>query len=101
MTREQLQKNVGDLVITPEQYVALSDYLGELLRWNKKINMTSITDIDECWEKHIQDSLLVYPFFSGSETVLDVGSGAGLPSIPLSIMLPELDISSVDTVGKK
>lgn len=79
----------------------LEVFLDEMLRWNRKINLTAITDPTEALEKHIVDSLLLLPFLSGGETLLDMGSGAGLPGIPLQIVRPDLKIISVDSVGKK
>ena len=79
----------------------LKRYLDELLKWNRKINLTSITDIDQCWEKHIVDSLLATCFVDHSDRILDIGSGAGFPSIPLSIVYDGLRVDSVDSVTKK
>lgn len=101
MTHDELNRYVAGVEVTCRQYCDLERYLAELLRWNKKINLTSITRLDECWEKHIVDSLLAAPMIVAGERILDVGSGAGLPSIPLAIMYPECHFCSVDTVGKK
>ena len=76
-------------------------YIAELLRWNKSVNLTSITDTNECWEKHIQDSLVPLSYVYKSESMLDIGSGAGLPAIPVKLCCPELYIVSVDKVRKK
>lgn len=83
------------------KYGKLEWYLRELLKWNKKINLTSITNIDECWEKHIVDSLQMACFIDATDTVLDIGSGAGFPSLPLKIINDTLRIESVDSVTKK
>ena len=102
MTKELLDKRLmGNVAVTQQQYQTLSGFLNELLRWNKKVNLTSVTELEVCWEKHILDSLLVSPLLADTDSVLDVGSGAGFPSIPLSIIMPQLSICSVDTVGKK
>ncbi|MCA1796846.1 MAG: 16S rRNA (guanine(527)-N(7))-methyltransferase RsmG [Geobacteraceae bacterium] len=79
----------------------LAWYISELLKWNQSVNLTSITDPNECWEKHIQDSLLVLPYIFQAEKMLDIGSGAGLPAIPVKISCPEMYIVSVDKVRKK
>jgi len=76
-------------------------YIDELLKWNRSVNLTSITDPNECWEKHIQDSLLVLPYIRNAKKMLDIGSGAGLPAIPVKISYPEIYIVSVDKVRKK
>ncbi len=95
---EQLQPNV---TVNPQQFEKLQWYLAELLKWNRKINLTSIVDIDQCWEKHIVDSLLSSCFVEGDEHILDIGSGAGFPSIPLKIVYENLAVDSVDSVSKK
>lgn len=76
-------------------------FLDELLRWNQRINLTSIRNRDEAIEKHLLDSLLVLPHLNGVKRLLDMGSGGGLPGIPLTIALPSLRVVSVDSVGKK
>lgn len=76
-------------------------FLDELLRWNAQINLTAITDRDEALEKHLVDSLTVLPLFNGSERLLDLGSGGGLPGLPLKIACPGIDLLSVDAVAKK
>jgi 16S rRNA (guanine527-N7)-methyltransferase len=71
-----------------------------LLKWNEKVNLTAITKVDEVVEKHLLDSLAVLPEIAG-RTVLDLGAGAGLPGIVLALARPELEMTLVDTVGKK
>jgi 16S rRNA (guanine527-N7)-methyltransferase len=73
----------------------------ELLRWNSRRNLTAIIDRDEVLEKHIADSLTLLPFARQAAHLLDIGSGAGFPCIPLKIVCPELKVVSVDAVGKK
>lgn len=102
MTNEELNEQLSPYVtISISQFEKLQWYVSELLKWNRKINLTSIIDIDTCWEKHIVDSLLASCFMEGCERVLDVGSGAGFPSIPLAIAFEELRVDSVDSVSKK
>lgn len=89
------------LALLPE-CVAAFDRLGdELLAWNRRINLTAITRPDEIVIKHFLDSLTLVPLLQGNETVLDIGSGAGFPAIPLKIVLPELTVVAVDSVLKK
>ncbi len=90
-----------DININSIQIAALEIYVAELLKWNSSINLTAITDISEIYEKHILDSLLVLPYLDDIESLLDIGSGAGLPGIIISIMRPELNLSSVESIGKK
>ena len=76
-------------------------YLDELLRWNKKINLTSIRNKDSALEKHLLDSLTLLKHVKRGESFLDVGSGGGLPGIPVAIADRTLQLVSVDSVGKK
>ena len=80
---------------------ALEVFLAELLRWNQRVNLTAITDPEIATEKHLIDSLLLLPFLVDTESLFDMGSGAGLPGIPLQIARPDLAVTSVDSVGKK
>ena len=80
-----------------EKFLELTDLL---LRWNKKINLTSITKPDEVITKHILDSLSLLPHVHGSR-VLDVGTGAGFPGVPLALMLPDVEFTLLDSNNKK
>jgi 16S rRNA (guanine527-N7)-methyltransferase len=73
----------------------------ELLRWNRTHNLTAITDPLEVRDKHLADSLTLLPLLGNARRLLDLGSGAGFPALPLKIVRPELEIVSVDAVGKK
>ena len=77
----------------------LAQFLEELGRWNRAYNLTAIEDPGEMAIRHVLDSLSIAPWVHGR--VLDVGSGAGLPGIPLAIMDPELDVILLDSAGKK
>jgi 16S rRNA (guanine527-N7)-methyltransferase len=79
----------------------LERYADRLLAWNRKVNLTAITHPAELAEKHLVDSLALVPEVRGAATLLDVGSGAGLPGIPLAIALPALDVTCCDAVAKK
>ena len=76
-------------------------FLEELLRWNQRINLTSIRNPDEAVEKHLVDSLLVLPHLGAAKQIVDMGSGGGLPGIPLAIAEPAINVVSIDSVGKK
>jgi 16S rRNA (guanine527-N7)-methyltransferase len=73
----------------------------ELLRWNRSRNLTAITQLDEILEKHIIDALTLLPFARSSRRMLDIGSGAGFPALPLKVACPQLEVVSVDAVAKK
>ena len=92
---------VLDLKIIPETTLLLEQLVDELLRWNRCRNLTAITDREEALEKHLVDSLTLLPFARQATHLLDIGSGAGFPALPLKIACPELEVVSVDAVGKK
>ncbi|MGE5472049.1 MAG: 16S rRNA (guanine(527)-N(7))-methyltransferase RsmG [Bacteroidota bacterium] len=71
-----------------------------LLKWNKTYNLTALRDPAQAISHHLLDSLAILPHV-GTGPLLDVGSGGGLPGIPLAIACPELSVSMVDTVQKK
>ena len=74
-----------------------------LLEWNEKINLTAITDPKEIRIKHFEDSLSLFEtgLLDGEKKVLDLGSGAGFPGIPVKIKNPSLDITLMDSLGKR
>lgn len=75
-------------------------YLGLLEKWNRTHNLTAVRDIDSMITRHLLDSLSICDFVGGSR-LLDVGSGGGLPGIPLAIAKPHLTVTLVDSVEKK
>lgn len=89
------------IVLSADILLQEESFLDELLHWNKKVNLTSICDRGRAVEKHLIDSLLLLPYISTSTRLLDMGSGGGLPGIPLAIALSGLHVVSIDGVGKK
>lgn len=94
------------LSLSDAQYEQLLGYLALIQKWNKVYNLTAVRDPQEMLTHHLLDSLtaiapLVRHTGGQPAKVLDVGSGGGLPGIVLAICRPELDVSCVDTVGKK
>ncbi|MEO8673794.1 MAG: 16S rRNA (guanine(527)-N(7))-methyltransferase RsmG [Tahibacter sp.] len=88
-------------LLVPEAAVAtLLDYLDLLERWNKAYNLTAVRDPGEMVARHLLDSLSIVPFVTGAN-LADLGSGAGLPGIPLAILAPEREVLVVDSNGKK
>ena len=83
-----------------EQLALLARHVDLLLRWNKSINLTSITDPAEVVEKHVVDSLALAPLVPPG-TLLDAGTGAGFPGIPVRIARPDVEVVLVDSVQKK
>lgn len=79
----------------------LADFLGELLRWNRRFNLTSIEDPAQVGELHLLDSLAIVPEIPQGSRVLDVGTGGGFPGVPLAIARPDVEVHAVDRTEKK
>ena len=97
-------QNLG-LYLSPGQLEQFEVYYRELVDWNRKINLTSITDYEEVQTKHFLDSLTVAtampPSTGNNLRVIDVGTGAGLPGIPLKILLPGIRLTLLEATAKK
>ena len=91
------------LTLAPEAQSALLDYLTLLQRWNRAYNLTAIKDPHAMVHRHLLDSLSVLPYLDEAPPgpLADVGSGAGLPGLPLALARPDRDVLLVDSVGKK
>lgn len=84
-----------------EQAEQFFDYMNLLIEWNEKMNLTAITDPEEIILKHFIDSITILKELEDGSKVVDVGTGAGFPGIPLSIMNPTLKITLVDSLNKR
>jgi 16S rRNA (guanine527-N7)-methyltransferase len=87
--------------LNEKQVEAFDLYLRDLLKWNQKINLTAIRTEKGIVLKHFLDSLSAFPYLSKTASLLDIGSGAGFPGIPLKIVHPSLEITLIDSVRKK
>ncbi|WBF65922.1 MAG: 16S rRNA (guanine(527)-N(7))-methyltransferase RsmG [Candidatus Kinetoplastibacterium crithidii] len=100
---EYCSKNNIDLSLT--QRYMLKEYVIFLQKWNKYYNLTAISDLKSIIMYHIIDSISILPFLDdvliNDANICDVGSGAGLPGIVISIMRPRWNIICVDSIGKK
>jgi len=93
-------------VWTPlDLYAQLSAYLDLLLRWNARTNLTAIRDPEEIVRRHFGESLFagihIAPLLAPSATLLDFGSGAGFPGLPIQLLLPKLHVTLAESQGKK
>ena len=95
--------NMKPFALTEGQKDQLSRFSALVLEWNQKLNLTAITDPKAFWIKHIVDSLTCLPhvFAFGASSVIDIGSGAGFPGIPLKIAYPEMHLTLAESVNKK
>jgi len=89
------------IILSPQQLASFTIYADELCKWNRKINLTSITLPEEIAVKHFIDSLTLLKYAVISGELLDIGSGGGFPGIPLKIVSPGTRVVSVDAVEKK
>lgn len=94
-----LQKGLNHLGISCSKQ-AILHYLELLHKWNQAFNLTAVREIENMLVRHVLDSLAILPWIKGPH-VLDVGSGGGLPGIPLAIARPELNVVLLDSNGKK
>lgn len=90
------------VALSPLQQEQLLAYLALLIKWNKAYNLTAVRNPDEMVSRHLLDSLSVVPFVAQyGDNWLDVGSGGGMPGIPLAILFPERRFTLLDSNGKK
>ena len=92
-----------NLSLTIDQVSRLSQFAGLLVEWNQKISLTAIRSEEDIRIKHILDSLSCQLVMEGTsvDRVIDIGSGAGFPGIPLKVLFPEMQLSLVESVNKK
>ena len=90
----------GGLKVDPAATETLAAYLGEILRWNRVHNLTAITDPDAMIRRHVIESLALRPLLRGRR-VADVGSGAGVPGIPLAIAEPDRHFTLIESRAKR
>jgi 16S rRNA (guanine527-N7)-methyltransferase len=99
--RPELEAGLRALGLDVALATPLLDYVALLVRWNATYNLTAIRDPREMIAKHLLDSLAMHPYVDGIGRLADLGTGAGLPGIPLAIAKPGLQVSLVESNGKK
>ena len=96
------QLETKGITLTPQQVNQFKQYFKILVEWNEKMNLTAITDEEGVYLKHFYDSLTIaFDFDFTDQNIVDVGAGAGFPSVPLKIVYPELKITIVDSLTKR
>lgn len=100
--KKMLEKSEGlGVRFLVEQQEQFFEYMNLLIEWNEKINLTAITEPEDIILKHFIDSITILKEINDDSKVVDVGTGAGFPGIPLSIMNPTLQITLVDSLNKR
>ncbi|HFH7950468.1 TPA: 16S rRNA (guanine(527)-N(7))-methyltransferase RsmG [Streptococcus agalactiae] len=92
------------ITLTDKQKKQFETYFRLLVEWNEKINLTAITDKEEVYLKHFYDSIapILQGYIDNSPlSILDIGAGAGFPSIPMKILYPAIDITIIDSLNKR
>ena len=98
LTKRATQFGIG---LTEEQQNQFYNYMELLLEWNKKMNLTAITEQKEILTKHFIDSLSIVQYINLNDRILDIGTGAGFPGIPLKIALPQNSFTLLDSLNKR
>ena len=96
-----LRAGLAALALPGELAPPLLAYLDLLARWNRTYNLTAVRDPGEMVSRHLLDSLAMRPYLDGIGTLADLGTGPGLPGIPLAIAMPGLRVTLVEANGKK
>ena len=102
-THQELNLGIKALGLdcSSQQTEQLIAYLEMLQRWNKAYNLTAIREPIQMVRLHLLDSLAIHPYIQGVKNIIDVGTGPGLPGIPLAILNPDINFTLLDSNGKK
>jgi 16S rRNA (guanine527-N7)-methyltransferase len=103
MTAKLLNTGLTEMALTisEDQQQQLLQYVALLDKWNKVYNLTAVREPERMIGLHILDSLAIQPYVWDAKTLLDVGTGGGLPGIPLAITCPSLQVTMLDSLQKK
>ena len=105
MVSEFLEKALqkSQITIPADKFESFEKYFNLLVEWNEKINLTAITKADEVAVKHFEDSLAVFKYVNikNNAKIIDVGTGAGFPGIPLKIARDDLNLTLLDSLNKR
>ena len=94
-------KVLKSLNLNKEQTQQFETYYNFLIEYNEKVNLTAITEKEEVYIKHFYDSCLAKDFIKENAKLVDVGTGAGFPAVPLKIMRPDINLTLVDSLNKR
>ncbi len=97
---KELFDNIN-ISLTQEQYNKFIQYEELLVEWNQKMNLTAITDDNDIWIKHFLDSSTIEKYIDKDSSIIDVGTGAGFPGIPLLILRNDIKVTLLDSLNKR
>ena len=97
---KEIFKNIKE-DLTQEQYLMFEQYKKLLLEYNEHTNLTAIVEEQDIWIKHFADSCLLLKYIKPDSSLIDVGTGAGFPGIPVKIMNPSVNVSLIDSLNKR
>lgn len=100
---DQIQKlaKVNQIMLNEKQSKLFYEYMKELLVWNEKMNLTAITEPKEIILKHFIDCITVVPYLTKAKSIIDVGTGAGFPGIPIKIVKEDMEVLLLDSLNKR
>ena len=107
MQEEDFKKEIKERAVqfgvdlSEKQQEAFYQYMQLLIEWNQKMNLTAITEPEEILTKHFIDSISIIPYIQEEKNILDIGTGAGFPGIPLKIVLPQNSFILLDSLNKR
>ena len=93
--------NKSKIDITEKEYLEFVKYEELLLEWNEKINLTAITQDSDIWVKHFLDSAIIKGYINEGARLIDIGTGAGFPGIPLKILRSDIKLTLLDSLNKR
>lgn len=101
--KETLQKEAKKIkvIVTDEKVKKFYNYMLSLLEWNKKINLTAITEPNDVILKHFVDSFTIHDYIKKDAKMIDVGTGAGFPGVPLAILRDDIRVTLIDSLQKR
>ena len=91
----------NNILITQQQIEQFEKYASLLQQWNEKMNLTAITDDEGIAVKHFIDSISLLKYYDVKGRVIDIGTGAGFPGVPLKIMRPDIELTLLDSLNKR
>jgi 16S rRNA (guanine527-N7)-methyltransferase len=106
-SRESLGRSIAEecdrlgLSVPPQAIAGLAAYAASLWAWNERLNLTRHTDVEKFVSRDVADAVAIAPHLAAGEHILDVGTGGGVPGVPLAILRPDLRVEQCDSVAKR